>query len=658
MYVATIEKANSLSNSLIELQRIAEVGLVVIDEFHMLGDGGQRGATLEACVAKIKLSAGSTTQLVGMSATLNNIAELASFLGAQVYSSDFRPVELSEYVKVGSHLYRMECTKGAAKIVDLLPVRQIRPPPSHLSRLDPDQLCSLVLEVVPRGSCLIFCPTKKNCQNVALLLAKCMPKNREDMEARRDLLQQLGIEAAGVCPILKQTVPCGVAYHHSGLTADERKVVEEGYLQGSLLVLACTSTLAAGVNLPAKRVILRSPHVGNQLLTRNQYKQMVGRAGRSGLCERGESILIMRDRDKLQVRELLSAPCEKCCSSLLSDDLAAFLSLILTLIGLKLVNTFHQLWSFLSHTLLYMQADHHHLQECCHRATAELAKLGCITLEAGASPKDATYTITELGHATYRGSIPVRQAQLIYQDLMKGHKCMVLSTDLHLLYLATPPESGTSLTFQPNWMVYFEMVTGLGADELKVAELVGIEPAVLSRKATGTAGKMDPLIISLYVRFYLSLMLYCIVKRTAPDAVWTVAETFHCSRGFVQTLLNTATSFASCLVHFAQELPGLWPLTLLLPVIGKKLSYASSVDLAPLLEISGIKQGRARQLTSVGIATPQQLATADPHMLCQDIDHLYYKQAKRLVNSAKTFLSEQAEALLEEAEELMSLLPQ
>jgi len=67
----------------------------------------------------------------------------------------------------------------------------------------------------------------------------------------------------------------GVAYHHSGLSLEEREISEQLFKNNLLKVLFCTSTLAAGVNLPAGRVIITStklPGPGNQLLSSIQYK--------------------------------------------------------------------------------------------------------------------------------------------------------------------------------------------------------------------------------------------------------------------------------------------------------------------------------------------------------------------------------------------------
>ena len=84
----------------------------------------------------------------------------------------------------------------------------------------------------------------------------------------------------------------GIAYHHAGLTSQERLIVERGFREGSLLALCCTSTLAAGINLPARRVILRTLWQGAGPVSRSTYLQMIGRAGRAGQSAIGEAFII------------------------------------------------------------------------------------------------------------------------------------------------------------------------------------------------------------------------------------------------------------------------------------------------------------------------------------------------------------------------------
>lgn len=74
----------------------------------------------------------------------------------------------------------------------------------------------------------------------------------------------------------------------TGLTFDERDVLEGAFRQGMVRVLAATSTLSSGVNLPARRVIIRTPTFNGRLLDPLVYKQMAGRAGRKGVDTTGE----------------------------------------------------------------------------------------------------------------------------------------------------------------------------------------------------------------------------------------------------------------------------------------------------------------------------------------------------------------------------------
>ncbi|XP_044029517.1 helicase POLQ-like isoform X2 [Siniperca chuatsi] len=629
LYIATIEKAHSLVNSLIETGRIGDLGLVVVDELHMLGDGS-RGAVIEMTLSKV-LYMSKSTQIIGMSATLGNIKDLQTFLRAENYTNDFRPVQLKEYVKLKDTIYEVDPKEEEC-------FRLSRPLnfkySSAMQKMDPDHIIALATEVIPTHSCLVFCPTKKNCENVAGMICKYLKEEflRLREAEKAVLLRELRDSGNGsVCPVLRRTVPYGLAYHHSGLTSEERKLVEEAYSNGVLCLLTCTSTLAAGINLPARRVILRSPYVATDFLKRSQYKQMVGRAGRAGIDTVGESILILQDKDRDMAKTLVCAPMEKCYSNLMHDDGKGLLSLILSLVGLNITTSADQIRDFLCGTLLYVQRR----QLCVEKSLREVVRQ-CVDLlkdkdliTETADSHGQTLQVTKLGKATYKGSVDLAYSDMLYKDLSKGLEGLLLNSCLHLVYLVTPYDMISQC--KPDWMMYFRQFTLLSVAEQKMSAAVGVPESFVARKAAGQTVKKS-VNVEVVRRMYLALVLFSLLKETN---LWSVADKFQLSRGFVQTLLSSSSAFCSCVLHFTEELEEFWPFKALLTELTRRLSYCVKAELIPLMEVAGVMESRAKQLYNAGYKTPTHLANADPAILSKTIENLYKKQADLIVASAK-----------------------
>uniref|UniRef100_A0A452RBT6 Helicase, POLQ like n=1 Tax=Ursus americanus TaxID=9643 RepID=A0A452RBT6_URSAM len=627
---------------------------IVQEKLHMIGEGS-RGAILEMTLAKI-LYTSKTTQIIGMSATLNNVEDLQEFLQAEYYTSQFRPVELKEYLKINDAIYEVDSKAENSMTFSRLLDCQYS---DTLKKMDPDHLVALVTEVIPNYSCLVFCPTKKNCENVAEMICKFLSKEylKHREKEKHEVIKNLkNISSGNLCPVLKRTIPFGVAYHHSGLTSDERKLLEEAYSTGVLCLFTCTSTLAAGVNLPARRVILRAPYVAKEFLKRNQYKQMIGRAGRAGIDSIGESILILQEKDKQQVLELISRPLENCYSHLVQEFTKGIQTLFLSLIGLKIATNLDDIYHFMCGTFFGVQQKILLKEKSLWEITVEslryLTEKGLLQKDTNDKSKEeiqCSFNITKLGRASFKGTIDLAYCDILYRDLKKGLEGLVLESLLHLIYLTTPYDMASQCV--PDWMIYFRQFSQLSPAEQNVAALLGVSENFIGKKASGQAikKKVDKDIVN---RLYLSFVLYTLLKETN---IWSVSEKFNMPRGYIQSLLTGAASFSSCVLHFCEELDEFWVYRALLVELTKKLTYCVKAELIPLMEVTGVLEGRARQLYNAGYKSLMHLANANPEVLIRTVDHLSRRQAKQIVSSAKMLLHEKAEALQEEVEELLRL---
>nr|MDO8090776.1 DEAD/DEAH box helicase [Candidatus Sigynarchaeota archaeon] len=275
---------------------VNDISLLIIDEVHLL-DSDSRGGVLEAIVFRMRRLAEVNQRplrIIALSATMSNYREVAEWIGAKesftfCFDSSARPVPLTvgvyPYKETGNKFYNM-----------------------YLRLYKALDLTRWILE--EGNQVLIFVASRRDTRLAAKKIAKvweeqsvsyCTP---EELAELRKFSEQLRSAR------LREVFTSGVAFHHAGLSPEDRSIVESCFRRGLVKVLVSTSTLAWGVNLPAKAVVIRDTYVYDTLRGEREINpldiiQMLGRAGRPQYDDEGIGWVIVRNEDAQKYRSLI-----------------------------------------------------------------------------------------------------------------------------------------------------------------------------------------------------------------------------------------------------------------------------------------------------------------------------------------------------------------
>ena len=300
--VCTSEKLDSMLRSNPSL--MDDIGIVVADEFHLLQDPS-RGPTLEILLSRIRHRV-EGAQILALSATVGNANDLAEWLDADLVKSEWRPIALYSGTLTGLDLryHSVESPGGDFSL----------PEPKRLDGGVNKNLHSVLDDTTEMSKqMLVFVASRSSAQKEARELSKHV-KSKLDAgghnfsdsvtESWDEMANSLSVRESGsvTAKALANAVRGGVGFHHAGLTSSQRRVVEEGFRTGNLLCIVATPTLAQGVNLPASRVVIRDSRRWSTVAARSmplpvmEVRQMMGRAGRPGFDEFGESFLVSKSK--------------------------------------------------------------------------------------------------------------------------------------------------------------------------------------------------------------------------------------------------------------------------------------------------------------------------------------------------------------------------
>ncbi|KAI3401626.1 hypothetical protein diail_10227 [Diaporthe ilicicola] len=620
--VCTIEKANSLVNTAINDGSITRLKVVVLDELHMINDD-HRGYLLELMATKLLSLDDHAVQIIGMSATLTNIMLLATWLQGHFYETQYRPVPIEEHLVYDSQIYAAGTTSRLIKAASQAKETQFPGASSTaigtIAASDAKELQEPVLNAVVALAnetaragygVLVFASSRAGCEADALIISRVMPPLHEwdiDIQERRtDLLGDLRSLPGGPDPILEQTITNGVAFHHAGLTTEERDLIASAYDSGTIKVCVATCSLAAGINLPARRVILHNARMGRDIVGPSMLRQMRGRAGRKGKDEVGETYLCCRQKDLEDVTELMQAELPQLTSCLTSDK-HRIQRALLEAVAVRLATSRDSLDEFVRKTLLYHSTDSFKIDEVVEVSLAELQTRGFISID-----HFSNFEATQLGKAIVTSSLDPDDGVFIHKELKKALQAFVMDGEMHILYTFTPVQD---MSVNINWKIYANEMECLDESGLRVLSFLGLKPTEINRMMRGGSMKAETAaekeLARVYHRFYLALQLRDLCNEMP---VYRVAQKYTMPRGTVQTLAQSCQGFAAGMIKFCEQM-GWGVMAAALDHFSDRLRAGAKSELLALAKITFVKSRTARVFWDNGLRSVAAVANADPQEL-------------------------------------------
>ncbi|MFP8891239.1 ATP-dependent DNA helicase [Natrialbaceae archaeon A-CW2] len=610
LIVATSEKVDSLVRN--GADWLTDLTCVVSDEVHLIDDRN-RGPTLEVTLAKLR-QLNPALQVIALSATVGNADAIADWLDAELVDSDWRPIDLEMGVHYGNAI---QFEDGSNREVPVEGTEK--------------QEAALLRDILEEGgSSLVFVNSRRNAEAAARRLAKTSgnhltPEERDDLAALADEVRD--ISDTETSEELATCLEAGSAFHHAGLANEHRSLVEDAFRDRLIKVISATPTLAAGVNTPARRVVVRdwrrfdASAGGMAPLSVLEVHQMMGRAGRPGLDPYGEAVLLAKSHDEMDelFERYVWADPEEVRSKLAAEP--ALRTHVLATIASGFANTRGGLLEFMANTLYASQStEAGRLERVTDDVLAYLdrndfieregAEVSGVTAESEsdddpggfvsaatmaaseAAANDVELRATNLGHTVSRLYLdPMSAAEIVHglertderPTALGLYQLIARTPDMYELYL----RSGDDETYGE---LFYE----------REAELLGDAPSEYED------ARFEDWLSALKTGKLLE-------DWADEDDESRLTERYSVGPGDLRGKVDTAEWLLGAAESLAAEIGSEW--TVAVREARARVEHGVREELLELVGIRGVGRKRARQLYAAGLETPADLREADKSLV-------------------------------------------